>query len=261
MTPGTDKPRSLESDPPPPEAPHRVCVPVNIHHWDNISFLHWPFDADDIAPLIPEETTVLTHGGKAWVSVTPFFIRVRPPGVPVIPPGWSFPETNVRTYVAGPDGREGLWFLRMEVTAAWFVATLRATGLPYVRQRMTVDAGNQRMAYASKPRGRPSEGGHDIVVQPGEQLDPPEGGPRDRFLTARWGAFHRRAGMLLFTPVEHPPWTLYASSAETCEVDALFRDTGLPTPVGPPVVHYSPGVKVKVGPPQLAATGSPPPSE
>ncbi|MBA2529606.1 MAG: hypothetical protein H0V19_06520 [Euzebyales bacterium] len=34
----------------PPAAPrHRVRLPVNIHRWDNISFLHWAFEPHDIA--------------------------------------------------------------------------------------------------------------------------------------------------------------------------------------------------------------------
>lgn len=233
-------------------SPRRVRFPVNIHRWDNISFLHWAFEPRDIAPLVPDETAVLTYDGVAWVSVTPFFIRVRPPGFPVDPPRWAFPETNVRTYVAGPDGSEGLWFLRMEVTSLWFAATLRAVGLPYFRQRMSVDVGDDRIVYESRSR-RPSSpgGGHVIVVRPGDDLRPPRGGPWERFVTARWGAFHRRGPVLLRTPVEHRPWPLRTAAVESCEVAALFRDAGLPPPVEPPVVHFSPGVTVKVGRPRV----------
>jgi uncharacterized protein len=248
VTAETGNPRIREGDPPPETAPHTVRVPVNIHRWDDISFLHWAFDPDDIAPLVPQEATLLTHEGKAWVGVTPFFIRVRPPGVPVSPPGWSFPETNVRTYVAGPDGRDGLWFFRMEVTAAWFAAALRLVGLPYVRQRMRVDREDGRFVYKSEARD--SQGGHDIVLRPGEPLDPPSGGPLERFLTARWGAYHREGPLLLYSPVEHPAWDLHTAAVENCDVDGLFRAAGLPTPVESPLVHYSTGVTVKVGPPQ-----------
>jgi uncharacterized protein YqjF (DUF2071 family) len=202
--------------------------------------------------LVPQETEVLTYEGAAWVSVTPFFIRVRPPVVPIVPPGWAFPETNVRTYVTTPDGREGLWFLRMEVTALWFVATLRALGLPYFRQRMTVDVSGDRVTYISQPRSACGAGRHNIVVKAGKDLDPPAGGPRDRFLTARWGAYHRAARMLLYTPVEHAPWPLRTAVVETCEIKGLFRSAGLPMPSGPPLAHFSRGVTVRVGRPQIA---------
>jgi len=223
---------------------------VNVHHWDDISFLHWPFAPSVIASLVPPKTTVLTHDGMAWVGVTPFFIRVRPPRIPVVPPGWAFPETNVRTYVAGPDGREGVWFLHMEVTALWFVATLRTLGFPYVRRRMTVDAGDDRVEYRSRPRPPSTAGGHHIVVRPGTQL-PRGGGPEERFFTARWAAYHEQGPALFCTPVEHPPWPLQAAEVETCEVDGLFRSVGLPAPVGPPVAHFSPGVTVRVGRPRI----------
>jgi uncharacterized protein YqjF (DUF2071 family) len=238
---------------PPTVSPQRVNLPVNIHHWDNISFLHWPFEPNDLAPLLPRGLSVLTYDEAAWVGVTPFFIRVRPPVLPVVPPGWSFPETNVRTYVAGPDGREGLWFFHMEVTALWFVAILRIIGLPYFQQRMSVEAGGNRIVYKSKSHRSSPDGGHHIVVRPGEALDPPAGGPRERFLTARWGAYHRRGPVLLYTPVEHPPWRLRAAAVERCEVDALFCNAGLRAPVGQPIAHFSPGVSVKVGRPQVAS--------
>ena len=226
-------------------------LPTNIHHWDNISLLHWPFAPEDIARLVPEQMVVLTYEGMAWLSVTPFFIRVRLPGLPWVPRPCAFPETNLRTYVAGPGGRQGLWFPRMEVSALWFVAALRALGLPYFRQRMSVDIDSARAVYRSWPRRPSSGGGHHIVVCPGEDLRPVEGGPWDRFVTARWGAFHRRGPLLLYTPVEHDPWHLRAAEVPVCSVDALFRAAGLPAPTGPPVAHFSPGVRVKVGGPRV----------
>jgi uncharacterized protein YqjF (DUF2071 family) len=71
-----------------------VRLPVNIHYWDNISLLHWPFAPDDIKRLVPQQLEVLTYDGMAWLSVTPFFIRVRLPGPPSVPPPCAFPETN-----------------------------------------------------------------------------------------------------------------------------------------------------------------------
>lgn len=270
---------------PPPSAPHRVRLPVNVHEWNHIAFLHWPFDPEVVAPLVPAETELLTYEGTAWVGVTPFRITVRPPCLPAtrsggapwpvrLPGGCTFPETNLRTYVVGRDAegdgrgerRQGLWFLRMEVTAAWFVAALRTVGLPYVRQAMSVDVGEDRIRYrsaaspageggrvAGEDGGAAGEGGHDIVVRPGEPLQPPTGDAFTRFLTARWGTFHRRGPALLYTPVEHPPWSLAAASVEDCDVDGLFRAAGLPAPAGAPVAHVSPGVAAKIGVPRLVS--------
>lgn len=245
MAAGDQTPRPLEGAPPSATAPHRVVVPVNIHRWERISFLHWSVDPEVLCSSIPAAVTPLTYGGKAWVGVTPFHIEVRPFAVPVVPPWCAFPETNLRTYVAGPDGREGLWFLHQEVTAAWFVTVLRAAGLPYVRREMSVSrTADGAVVYESR-------GSHHIVVRPGDRLEPVEGGPRERFLTARWRAYHRLGPVLLQTPVQHPSWTLHAAAVEHCDVAGLFRSAGLPEPTGPPVAHYSPGLRVKVGCPRI----------
>lgn len=250
MTSGPDHgwPRSRPGVAAPAAPPQRVMLPVNMHHWDNITFLHWPFPPDVVASLIPPQLQVLTYDGAAWVSVTPFFIRVRPLAIPVVLPGCAFPETNVRTYVTNREGAEGLWFLRMEVTAAWFVATLRAFGLPYFRQRMSVDVDNERIRYTSRPS---RDRGYDVVVRPAAPLEPSFGGPRDRFLSARWAAYHRVGPALLYTRVEHPPWPLRTASVETCDVGGLFGHLDLPAPSGPPLAHFSPGVSVKVGVPRV----------
>jgi uncharacterized protein len=48
------------------------------------------------------------YDGMAWVSLTPFLMAaVRPAGVPIEPGFSTFPETNLRTYVRRPDGRDG----------------------------------------------------------------------------------------------------------------------------------------------------------
>jgi uncharacterized protein len=231
--------------------PHRVRLPVNVHHWDHISFLHWPVDPDEIQPRLPAGLRVDLHDGAAWLGVTPFFIRVRPLGLPVVLPGWSFPETNVRTYVVGPDGRRGIWFLRMEVTAWWFVVALRALGLPYVRQRMAVDATADTVRYRSSPLEAGGAGGHDITVRPGASLVPATGGPLEQFLTARWNAYHRVGRRLLRTTVEHPPWELRTAEVERCDIGAMFDAVGVSSPTQPPLVHISPGVVVRLAAPAV----------
>lgn len=234
---------------PPAGPPHLVRPVSNVQHWDAISFLHWPYDPGSVQALLPAGLEVLVHREAAWVGVTPFRIRVRPPGMPT-PPGWAFPETNVRTYVTDEHGRQGIWFLHMEVTAGWFAAALRSIGLPYVRQRMGVRIEGGQIAYRSTPAASP--GGHDIVVRPGAALQPPSGGARERFLTARWAAYHRRGRALLRTPVEHPPWSLHRAETVVCEVDGLMRAAGLPAPDLPPLAHFSAGVMVHVGLPGVS---------
>jgi uncharacterized protein YqjF (DUF2071 family) len=74
--------------------------------WSWLSFLHWPYDPAVVQRLLPNSLEVQTFQGQAWVGVTPFFLEdLRTPVAPALPWFTSFPETNVRTYVVGPDGR------------------------------------------------------------------------------------------------------------------------------------------------------------
>lgn len=243
--------RDDEPDAPPASPPHRVGLPVNLHRWETMTFLHWPFEPEVVQRLLPPALRVLTHGGAAWVGVTPFRIRVRVPGVPYLPVVSTFPEINVRTYVTDDDGTEGLWFLRMEVPRLWFVVTLRAAGLPYFWPRMALQRRDAGVTYTSRPRPPVvREASTRVVVRPGAATSPAGGDARDRFLTARWGAYHRRGPWLLYTPAEHEPWPLHAATLEHCDVTQVLRDAGLPSPRQQPVVHYSPGVRVKIGVPR-----------
>ena len=71
------------------------------HRWATISFLHWPYPAEEIQRRLPSGLEVEPWDGQAWVGLVPFEMTVRPP---VGPGTVRFPETNVRTYVIGPDG-------------------------------------------------------------------------------------------------------------------------------------------------------------
>ena len=70
------------------------------------------------------------------------------------------------------------------------------------------------------------------------------------FLTARWGLFSTwYGGGTAFAPVDHPAWPLH--EAELLDLsDDLVAAAGLPAPVGPPHVLWSPGVDVRTGRPR-----------
>jgi uncharacterized protein YqjF (DUF2071 family) len=68
-------------------------------------------------------------------------------------------------------------------------------------------------------------------------------------LTGRFNAFTRRAGRLWRVPVEHPPWPLHDARLLRPHTDMLSL-AGLPQPDGEPMVHFSPGVDVRLGAPR-----------
>src|SRR3954467_1454228 len=129
------------------------------HRWATTSFLHWSYPAAEIQRLLPDGLEVEPWDGQAWVGLVPFGMTVRPP---VGPGSLQFPETNVRTYVVGPDGRPGVDFLSRAAGSATAVTTARASWqLPYFLARMSVERSGAAIRYRSeRRRPGPAGGGH-----------------------------------------------------------------------------------------------------
>lgn len=230
----------------------RVRWPLVRQRWLTMTFLHWRYEPAVVQRLLPEGLSVDTHDGAAWVGLTPFLMAdMRGPGLPAVPGLSTFPETNLRTYVLGPDGRDGLWFLSLEAdNLATVVGARTGYGVPYHWAAMEVRRDDPvRYTSRRRPPGDP-EVGHRITVSVGEAYDPGELGPLDHFLTGRWRGFTRVGSRLCHAPVQHEPWPL--CRAEVVDLDeTLTGAAGLPPPRGAPLVHFSPGVRhVSLGPPR-----------
>ncbi|MET7733157.1 DUF2071 domain-containing protein [Streptomyces sp. NPDC005402] len=225
-------------------AEQRVRVPVLRARWLRQTFVHWPFRPADVQALLPPGLVVDEYDGAAWVGFTPFVMAdVRPAGVSSAVPGLpTFAETNLRTYVCREDGRDGIWFLSIEVANPLMLAA-RAVGAPYTPAHLRVTTDGDTVSYAgSRGKGRVS---YRLDVRPGDPVQPTE---RDVWLTSRWRAYTRRLGILLETPVEHEPWPLADAAVDVLK-ETLTAAAGLPAPLDEPVVHFSPGVEhVRLGP-------------
>jgi uncharacterized protein YqjF (DUF2071 family) len=245
------------------EQEETVRRPATVQRWRALTFLHWRYDPASVQRLLPAGLEVDTWDGSAWVSLTPFLmVDIRIGNLPPVPTLSTFPETNVRTYVRGPDGRDGLWFFSLEADSLPLVLAARSLyGVPYRWAEMSVEERGDTIRYRSRRRsGRRGGGpvGHDIVVRPERPCDPaPE--PAD-WLSGRWRAYSSLAGRLAVTPVEHDPWPLWTATLVSLE-QSLLAAGGLPEPDGEPLVYHSPGVDVRLGVPRLVprapATGVP----
>jgi uncharacterized protein YqjF (DUF2071 family) len=124
--------------------------------WSWLSFLHWPYAPEVVQRLLPASLRVHDFDGRAWVGLTPFVLEdLRTPLTPAPPWFTSFPETNVRTYVVGPDGREGLWFFSLDAARLEPVLAARSTyALPYMWSAMTVERRGRWSATAAAAAGR-----------------------------------------------------------------------------------------------------------
>jgi uncharacterized protein YqjF (DUF2071 family) len=221
--------------------------PIMIQRWRRFTFLHWRYPPDAIQPLLPPGLTVESCDGSAWVGVLPFRMEgVRAPGVPALPWLSQFPETNVRTYVRGPDGRAGIWFFSLDAARLPAVAGGRiGYGLPYFWSDMAVKASGTTLSYRSRRRWPGPPGARcDARVDVGPPLAAPR--PLDHFLTARYRLYSRFAGTLIAANAEHEPWPLRGGTLRHLDQD-LVQAAGVPGPDHDPIVHTSPGVTVRIG--------------
>jgi uncharacterized protein len=219
-----------------------VRRPMSLQRWEHVAFVHWRYPASELRRFVPAGLEVHEVDGSAWVGFVPFlFARLRAPGLPAVP-GWStFAELNLRTYVS--DGEhDGVLFLRVLCARRLVVGTFRAgLGLPYVYSPGWVERTADATSYEAT-------GTHALVVV-GTQVEPDA---LVTSLTGRWSTFTRHLGRLWRVPVEHQPWPLHRARLERLST-SMLTDAGLPPPEGQPMVHWSPGVDVRLGAPRAAA--------
>ena len=229
-------------------------APVWRQQWLEFLCLHWSYPPETVQALLPSELTVDTFEGKAWVGLTPLLMNdVAPTGLPALPWLGRFPEINLRTYVRGPDGEDGLWFFSLEAARLPFVLAARSIyGVPYVWASMRVERPEERVRHYESRRCWPGSNGAlvDVTVEIGEAMAEGEVSERDVFLIGRWRAYsvHPVAGLLV-TDVGHPAWPLQKASVRHLE-ESVLEAAGLPPRTDPPLVHFSPGVGIRLGLPR-----------
>jgi hypothetical protein len=81
--------------------PFTIDRPVMGQRWEQLTFLHWPYDPADVQRLLPDGLHVDTFGGAAWVGLVPFFMRVRTAGGLRAPWASDFCETTTGLRASG----------------------------------------------------------------------------------------------------------------------------------------------------------------
>ncbi len=213
--------------------------------WEWLTFLHWRYEAEVIRRLLPGTLTLDTFDGVAWVGLTPFLLtKLRAPLAPAVPWLSRFPETNVRTYVRGPNGEPGVWFFTLECARLAGVVGARASfRLPYRWARMSVRPSDRLIEYRSDRYRLFGQGHTNIAIEPGGPMQPQD---LDNFLTARFRLYTVAGKRLGFADIEHAPWPLQRARLVKLEQD-LIEHSSVPRPEGEPVVHYSRNVDVRIG--------------
>ena len=246
MTPGTEAITA--------ECPVAVQRPLLRMRWEALTYLHWDLDPEVVAARLPPGLEPDLYDERAYVGLIPFRmarIGVGPAGVPL--PHGRFPETNVRTYVVGPDGVRGVFFHSLDVTRLAPAVVARATyRLPYCWSRMGIGRRGAQVAYRAWRRWPgPGHARSHVIVEVGAPLTATERTELDDFLSARWSLYEALpGGSIVRARVDHSPWLL-RSARLVHLADDLVAAAGYPPSLAPPShVRYGGDVEVRVGPPR-----------
>ncbi|WP_254280342.1 DUF2071 domain-containing protein [Haloarcula marina] len=214
----------------------------------DVCFCHWPVDAAALRERVPDWLTVERADGDAWLTAVAHTVRgVQTFGADLRRPAEA---VNFRTYVRGPDGQRGVYFLALfsedPLTSAVGGPTLR---LPYregvlsrrrdegeFRTRRTLDVDGRRVLDL---RYTPAYG--ETTTAPPDSLA--------AFLVERQRYYATGPlGDRLVGSIGHDPWPLAGVDADVTE--ALAAALSFPEPLGEPLVHYSPEAELGLAPPR-----------
>jgi len=222
--------------------------------WSRIVWAHWPVRSSEVAALLPPGLTPETYDGSAWVGLVPFQMsELQLPGVLSGLTSFarvaSFGEVNVRTYVRGPDGRAGIWFVTLDADRLLAVATARvAFGLPYrlaaTQLTVTTEGGSEHLEWTSIRR---RDGARAALRVTPEDAPPRLAAPGlERFLVERYSLYSWRHGHLLLGSLSHPSWRV--RRARLVDVDSGTVAAAGIRAVGAPQVLVGEPVDVRVHP-------------
>lgn len=242
----------------------------------DVCFVHWPVDAVELRPHVPDALELDTYDGSAWVSALTLEVVSVAPGTGAAgqfsagPLGalgrlaGGFPQVVFRTYVRRGD-EAGIYFLSVD-TASRAAAAVgrRAFGLPFHRARLRQsrrEDGAVTFRSRRQQRSEPSATPAVFRARYRPTGDPfeAEAGSFEAFAIERFRYFlpttedrrAERAGRASDSAVrtgtvDRVPWTLRSVDAEIRRC-TLFEAVGLPTPTAEPTVLYSPGFEMAAG--------------
>ncbi|HRH94913.1 MAG TPA: DUF2071 domain-containing protein [Prosthecobacter sp.] len=219
---------------------------VMHQRWEQLAFLHWRWNADEIQRTLPAGLFVDTFQGDAWLAIVPFYMRgIRPRFCPPVPGISNFLEMNVRTYVHDEQGRPGVWFYSLDCDqplAVWTALTF--FHLPYQHALMQAPISDGWIDYTCHRRGEASES--RFRYQLACETHPAEPGSLEFFLSERYLLFSQTPRGIRCGQVHHAPYPLADVKLETWDLEPLLQ-VGFADPKRPPDhLIGSPGVDVRV---------------
>lgn len=228
------------------ERPDRM--PIMHQNWGKLLFMHWRIDQAALRPLIPEQLTIDTFEGEAWIALTPFTLwGVRPVFTPPVPFLSEFHETNVRTYVH-LDGVPGVWFFSLDANSSVAVLGARTLfHLPYLNADIELEEKEGTINYGLHRTDTPrAELKTSWTI--GEPLPDSEPGSLAFFLTERYCLYAADSSNRIHRArIHHAPWPLQQARLNSLD-STMIESQGLPTPAGDPLLHYAEAIAVDIWP-------------
>jgi uncharacterized protein YqjF (DUF2071 family) len=209
--------------------------------------MHWRIDENLLRPLIPDELTIDTFDGSAWIAVVPFTmwdIRAFPPYVPPVPGLSAFHELNVRTYVTYKNG-PGVWFFSLDCNSAAAVLGARQVYyLNYLNAEIDLTQNGSTIDYNLTRTDKP-EASFAASWSIGEPLPRSAPGSIEFFLTERYCLYTNRDEKLYQCRIYHQPWSLQSAKLHA-QSSTMIESMGIPTPDGIPLLHYAEEIRVEI---------------
>jgi uncharacterized protein YqjF (DUF2071 family) len=255
---GVDGAGPAERPIPSAEPPDDGAARLLRMRWEALTYLHWDVAPDMVQALLPEGLRPDLIDGRAWVGLIPFRMAgIRLKGLALPLPWSTFAETNVRTYVVGPDGGRGVHFHSLDIPA--LAPTLVARlgfRLPYCNSTMRLSERDGRVGYLARRRwpvatGSDGAASSRVIVRVGDRVEAEDMTELDVLLSAQWALYTTGpSGSILKVDVRHEPWRLRQATVEVLEdelVSVAGYDLGGRSPVH---VRHAEPVEVRTGAPR-----------
>lgn len=221
--------------------------PLMHQTWGRLLFMHWPIAEDLLRSKLPPQLSIDTHEGTAWIAIAPFTMwNIRPSFVPPIPCLSRAHELNVRTYVHH-HGVPGVWFFSLDINHSLAVPLARSLyHLPYFKARIDMTLDGDSIDYRLR---RDTSTAFEARWTCGSPLPESQPGSLEYFLTERYCLYAARGGKLYRARIWHEPWPLRTAALKSIQ-STMIESHGLPTPQGPPLLHYAHRLDVEVWSPR-----------
>jgi hypothetical protein len=203
--------------------------------WNDVIFLHWEVDYDELRKFVPVELKIDLFDGKPWVSLVAFSMeKVRPRNLPYFPLVSNFDEINIRTYIKSGD-KTGVYFLSIEGGKKLSCKIAKEiSGLPYRHSVI------KRTEYQYQSFNKEFKDNFEIEFRLGDEMTNKT--ELDKWLTERYSLFQDVNDSINRFEIHHIEWPIREIEIVSLEVNyARFKNL---LKNSPKKVCYSKGVQV-----------------